>query len=104
MSRASLIFGGVMLLMGFSLRRGGSAGARSVRPGLWILGGGLLLPVAVLSALMAYNVARSAQLDPQTSRGALVVSVTARMWWWDCLLYTSPSPRDATLSRMPSSA
>ena len=24
--------------------------------------------------------------------------------WIDCLLYTSPSPRDATLSRMPSSA
>ena len=23
---------------------------------------------------------------------------------WACLLYTSPSPRDATLSRMPSSA
>ena len=25
-------------------------------------------------------------------------------WFKDCLLYTSPSPRDATLSRMPSSA
>ena len=25
-------------------------------------------------------------------------------WIFDCLLYTSPSPRDATLSRMPSSA
>ena len=25
-------------------------------------------------------------------------------WTYDCLLYTSPSPRDATLSRMPSSA
>ena len=25
-------------------------------------------------------------------------------WDWICLLYTSPSPRDATLSRMPSSA
>ena len=24
--------------------------------------------------------------------------------WINCLLYTSPSPRDATLSRMPSSA
>ena len=24
--------------------------------------------------------------------------------WLTCLLYTSPSPRDATLSRMPSSA
>ena len=31
---------------------------------------------------------------------------TARTLWRDntCLLYTSPSPRDATLSRMPSSA
>ena len=26
------------------------------------------------------------------------------LWLWTCLLYTSPSPRDATLSRMPSSA
>ena len=25
-------------------------------------------------------------------------------WSYSCLLYTSPSPRDATLSRMPSSA
>ena len=24
--------------------------------------------------------------------------------WYDCLLYTSPSPRDRTRSRMPSSA
>ena len=24
--------------------------------------------------------------------------------WYDCLLYTSPSPRDGLLSRMPSSA
>ena len=26
------------------------------------------------------------------------------IWFRACLLYTSPSPRDATLSRMPSSA
>ena len=26
------------------------------------------------------------------------------IWHYSCLLYTSPSPRDATLSRMPSSA
>ena len=30
--------------------------------------------------------------------------VTWDWWSWGCLLYTSPSPRDATLSRMPSSA
>ena len=27
-----------------------------------------------------------------------------KILFMDCLLYTSPSPRDATLSRMPSSA
>ena len=25
-------------------------------------------------------------------------------WDWTCLLYTSPSPRDGSISRMPSSA
>ena len=34
-------------------------------------------------------------------RGLLLVPTTQLQ---DCLLYTSPSPRDATLSRMPSSA
>ena len=34
--------------------------------------------------------------------GAIVQYLLARHG--DCLLYTSPSPRDATLSRMPSSA
>ena len=29
---------------------------------------------------------------------------TLLLLFWPCLLYTSPSPRDATLSRMPSSA
>ena len=27
-----------------------------------------------------------------------------KILYWDCLLYTSPSPRDGLLSRMPSSA
>ena len=30
--------------------------------------------------------------------------IAKRAEYWGCLLYTSPSPRDATLSRMPSSA
>ena len=30
--------------------------------------------------------------------------LTIKQRWQTCLLYTSPSPRDATLSRMPSSA
>ena len=36
----------------------------------------------------------------------MVMQILAFMWSgvFACLLYTSPSPRDATLSRMPSSA
>ena len=29
---------------------------------------------------------------------------TGNSWFWSCLLYTSPSPRDISGSRMPSSA
>ena len=37
------------------------------------------------------DINNDAQFDPEIDK-------------WTCLLYTSPSPRDATLSRMPSSA
>ena len=43
---------------------------------------------AVVNAIIEYNGTRG----------------TGKSKSWDCLLYTSPSPRDATLSRMPSSA
>ena len=37
-------------------------------------------------------------------RDARAAALLARVRAYNCLLYTSPSPRDATLSRMPSSA
>ena len=33
-----------------------------------------------------------------------ILNTNSEAWFNGCLLYTSPSPRDATLSRMPSSA
>ena len=42
-------------------------------------------------------------VDPKTKAVALVF-VSTDCPIANCLLYTSPSPRDATLSRMPSSA
>ena len=41
-----------------------------------------------------------AALDREADAEALLVEAMQQR----CLLYTSPSPRDATLSRMPSSA
>ena len=56
-----------------------------------------------LEDAIAENKARSAPVLPDRFlRGlgdAQLLTVAS-----DCLLYTSPSPRDATLSRMPSSA
>ena len=37
-------------------------------------------------------------------RAFLEISVVSIGWYLGCLLYTSPSPRDRTRSRMPSSA
>ena len=48
----------------------------------------------------------SLEIGPHTDLDTLpeVKDVYVTMLPGGCLLYTSPSPRDATLSRMPSSA
>ena len=33
-----------------------------------------------------------------------IIVIVGSFYLWSCLLYTSPSPRDGLLSRMPSSA
>ena len=40
--------------------------------------------------------------DKQVPSPTRTMAIAEKMW--DCLLYTSPSPRDRTRSRMPSSA
>ena len=46
----------------------------------------------------------SPQLDVAWVPGSFELPIVAQQMARSCLLYTSPSPRDATLSRMPSSA
>ena len=67
-----------------------------------------------VAAIAQFNIAMAAEtedlaLDPQTVHAgvAAVVSDDRRGFYLvarSCLLYTSPSPRDGLLSRMPSSA
>ena len=59
-------------------------------------------------ALIGY-LSRTVQVDAYYLAGRQVPTVfngmaTAADWMSGCLLYTSPSPRDGLLSRMPSSA
>ena len=43
-------------------------------------------------------------MPPMNNHGNYVISLGNLCRWLGCLLYTSPSPRDGLLSRMPSSA
>ena len=91
---AALIFVATMALLVVATWRGGGAdGARPVRDRsrLWIVGGGLVVPVAVLAVLFAYETVRGSALATADPRpGDLVVSVTGRMWWWE-VRYRAPS-------------
>ena len=44
------------------------------------------------------------QIETMPSEADVTDALSVTLSWVSCLLYTSPSPRDATLSRMPSSA
>jgi len=86
----ALIFVGVMALTALALRRTG----RPVSPRLWILGAGVAFPVVVLSALLVWSTWRSSELTPQTSRGAMSIGVTAKMWWWEVRYHDPASGRE----------
>lgn len=69
----------VMALLGWALR----GGPRTVQPRWWLVGGGVLFPAVVLVALFIYSVRLAPPWRPVPPPGALVVTVTGRMWWWD---------------------
>ncbi|OBV36692.1 cytochrome c oxidase subunit II [Janthinobacterium psychrotolerans] len=91
---ASAMLLGVMVLLALALRRPGAP----VRPLRWLAGGGVVLPLVVLTALLAWSTLRSAQLTRPSSQHAVKIAVTAKMWWWE-VRYTDPaSGRDIVLA------
>ncbi|MFD2366918.1 c-type cytochrome [Pseudoduganella sp. GCM10020061] len=90
----ALILVFVMVLTLVALRRAPGP----VRPMRWIALAGVAFPVAVLTVLLAYSTWRSAQLVPQTSAGALHISVTGKMWWWEVRYRDSESGADIVLA------
>ena len=54
--------------------------------------------------LLVVEVSDSTLKYDKTVKKLLFAKANIPEYWIICLLYTSPSPRDATLSRMPSSA
>lgn len=80
---AGLVFLLVMGLLGLALRRNRPA-TSPFNARRWIIGGGVVFPVIVLTALMVYASVRTSQLtDRPDPRDGLVISVTAKLWWWE---------------------
>ena len=84
----ALLFAGVMAL----LARAVVGPARPVSPRRWLVGGGLLLPLAVLGPLQLANL-RHLQGEPAVPP-AWVVGVSGRLWWWELRL---ADPRSGTV-------
>ena len=72
----------------------------------------LTVLVIIFNLLTIPRVERDFAKDPEGAVGWRLLTVQQRcilgyrprVYVYDCLLYTSPSPRDGLLSRMPSSA
>lgn len=93
---ATVIFVGLLALLAQALR--GGATARRDRTTLLIVGGGIVFPVVVLSALLAWSVARSARLAEPAPPGAMIVGITGHMWWWEVRYRDPASGHEVTLA------
>lgn len=82
----AVILAAVMALLLMGLR----GGARQVKPMRWIAGGGVVLPLVLLSALLIWSTWRASEMTRQSSSQAMVISVTGKMWWWE-VRYRNPA-------------
>ena len=93
---ATLIFVAVMGLLAWAVSR--RAVQRPVPARLWIVGGGLVFPALVLGALMVYSKLHTPGWLVRPPPGALVVGITAKMWWWEVRYRDPASGKEVVLA------
>jgi cytochrome c oxidase subunit 2 len=82
-----------LLVLASVARRRGRSWSRKL-----VVGGGLLLPLPLLAALMGWSGWQASQLTWPFSGTRLQVTVTAHMWWWEVRYRDSTSGREAVLA------
>lgn len=82
---AGTVFLLTMGLLALALRRR----KREVPTRWWVVGGGLVFPLAVLGALLVYGTLRTMGLD-RPPANPLAIGITAHMWWWE-IRYRDPA-------------
>lgn len=83
---AGLILLAVMVLVAYGALRD----TAPVSTGLWVVGGGFVFPVLVLSALFLYSTRMTDALTRPAPPNALQVEVEGRQWWWE-VRYPGPA-------------
>ncbi len=93
---ATLIFVAMMALLAWTLlrrARSDDRDARGVRSNAWwLIGGGVVFPVVVLTALLTHESLRIDGLTRPHGADELVISVSGRLWWWE-VRYRLPDGR-----------
>ena len=83
----------LVLVMGL-LAFGAATGPRRVHTLLWVVGGGIVFPVAVLSTLLVYDRGLSHALTAPAPPGAVRIEVEGRQWWWEVRYPMGAAGRD----------
>lgn len=78
----ALIFGLVMTLVLLAFRRGRGTDDKLGQVRVWIIGLGLVFPMAILASLLAYGVFVGEQLLPRADDDVAHVAAEARRWHW----------------------
>jgi cytochrome c oxidase subunit 2 len=76
-----LIFVAVMLLTAIALF--GTPGMRAaLGRNAWVIGGGIVFPVVVLTALLIYTLMATVPMVQAEEPAAARIEVTGELWWW----------------------
>jgi cytochrome c oxidase subunit 2 len=80
---SGVILMGVMLLAGIALG-GGAAWRGRLASEKLVIGGGLVFPIVVLTALLGYGLfaLRAGALSPAAEADAVRIAVVGERWWW----------------------
>jgi heme/copper-type cytochrome/quinol oxidase subunit 2 len=79
---ATVIFGLVTVLLALAFRRRETTGDQATSERVWIVGLGIVFPVIVLLALLAYGLVIGERLRPQPSADVVNVHAEGRRWSW----------------------
>ncbi|WP_407353846.1 cytochrome c oxidase subunit II [Luteimonas sp. R10] len=89
----------VLSLLLYALLRGRETRALS-RPNRLIVGGGLVLPTVVLSALLVYGTVHSGRVTGLGERVDTVIEVTGRQWQWEFRYRDGDTPVAASVDEL----